>query len=475
MKDNKENVDTHLSFLIDNSLSPSAILDMDGLFLHVNDAFREQFDSEQGKMLTTILAEPNEMQWTSFDSQTTQSAPLETDMSMKLKNGDHTTVKVKFMPILDKQQAIMICEVPDKHDLSEKSYLHAFRHAKCFMIIADNEGTILQVNDKTMEFVNLPKDYFTGRPMDVLFLLFSEQPESIRHYIQKVRTYGCAEMWKRFERSQGDARHYHITSFYNLDTEQFLIRIYDQTELIHLEEKLAHSDSLSTVGELAASIAHEIRNPMTALKGFIQLLRIATPEDSLKYLSVIDGEIERMESILSEMLLLSKPATSKQTIFSLEVLVNDMIQVVQPKALMEGITIIQKETSLTDSLVIGDAAKLKQAILNLLKNAFEAISNRGIVTVSIDLDEKNRVVLSITDTGEGMSMKQIKQMFMPFVSSKPEGTGLGLPFVLKTVESHGGEITVQSEINSGTTISLYLPSAHEKMPIEVARAHKVVS
>src|SRR5690606_16269795 len=112
--------------------------------------------------------------------------------------------------------------------------------------------------------------------------------------------------------------------------------------------------------------------------------------DSLKYLSVIDSEIERMESILSEMLMLSKPSTSKKTVFSLEVLVNDMIQVVQPKALMEGITIIQKESSLKDSLIMGDAAKLKQAILNLLKNAFEAITNRGVVTVSIDIDDKNR-------------------------------------------------------------------------------------
>src|SRR5690606_23298760 len=176
------------------------------------------------------------------------------------------------------------------------------------------------------------------------------------------------------------------------------------------------------VGELAASIAHEIRNPMTSLKGFIQLLRIATPEDSLKYLSVIDGEIERMESILSEMLLLSKPAIAKKTTFSLEVLVNDMIQIVQPKALMDGITIIQKETSLSDTQIVGDAAKLKQAILNLLKNAFEAISKRGVVTVSIDLDEKDRVVLTISDTGKGMSLKQINQMFMPFVSSKTGGT-----------------------------------------------------
>jgi len=382
---------------------------------------------------------------------------------------------MKFMPVPDQQQAIVVLEIPKEVDLSEKSYLHAFRNAKCFMVIADQAGTILSVNDKSMEFVSLPKGYFIGRPLDVLFQLLPEQSDSTRHYLQKVKTYGCAEMWKRFERSKGDIRHYHITSFYNLDTEQFLIRFYDQTELVHLEERLAHSDSLSTVGELAASIAHEIRNPMTSLKGFIQLLRVATPDDSLKYLSVIDGEIERMESILSEMLLLSKPAIAKKTTFSLEVLVNDMIQIIQPKALMDGITIVQKETALSDTLINGDAAKLKQAILNLLKNAIESISNRGVVTVGIDLDEKNRIVLTITDTGKGMSLKQINQIFLPFVSSKADGTGLGLPFVLKTMENHDGEITVRSEIGYGTTISLHFPSAEEKMPVDVSHAQKVVS
>lgn len=315
MKNKKENVEIHLSFLIDNSPNPSAVVGLDGLLLHVNDAFREHFGHIEEEMLTNILADPKDAQWNLFDFRAIPITPLETDMNVKLKSGAEKKVEVKFMPVPDQQQVIIVLEIPKEVDLSEKSYLHAFRNAKCFMVIADQAGTILSVNDKNLEFVNLPKGYFIGKPLDVLFQLFPEQSDSTRHYLQKVKTYGCAEMWKRFERSKGDIRHYHITSFYNLDTEQFLIRFYDQTELVHLEERLAHSDSLSTVGELAASIAHEIRNPMTSLKGFIQLLRIATPDDSLKYLSVIDGEIERMESILSEMLLLSKPAIAKKQPF----------------------------------------------------------------------------------------------------------------------------------------------------------------
>ena len=91
----------------------------------------------------------------------------------------------------------------------------------------------------------------------------------------------------------------------------------DRTEEMIMEKRLAHSNSLSTIGELAASIAHEIRNPMTTLKGFVQLLKISATEDTMKYLSVIDDEIDRMESILSEMLILSKPGLNKKRHFLL--------------------------------------------------------------------------------------------------------------------------------------------------------------
>ncbi len=104
-----------------------------------------------------------------------------------------------------------------------------------------------------------------------------------------------------------DVSYYQISTLYDSETQTYLIRMNDRTEEMAMEKRLAHSNSLSTIGELAASIAHEIRNPMTTLKGFVQLLKISATADTMKYLSVIDEEIDRMESILSEMLILSKP------------------------------------------------------------------------------------------------------------------------------------------------------------------------
>ena len=233
----------------------------------------------------------------------------------------------------------------------------------------------------------------------------------------------------------------------------------DCTDEKLLEQRLAHSDSLSAIGELAASIAHEIRNPMTTLKGFTQLLKLSASTDSLRYISVIEDEIERMGSILNEMLDLSKPTNNKSAVFSLEVLINDMIQIVRPKAMMEGISVVFQESMLETSLILGDSDKLKQVLLNLFRNAFEAMTSDGLLTIQLGTDVRSNITLTVTDTGKGMNKSQINQLFMPFFTSKAEGTGLGLPFVLKTIEEHGGTITVESELEKGTTFILSLPRA----------------
>ena len=179
----------------------------------------------------------------------------------------------------------------------------------------------------------------------------------------------------------------------------------------------------------------------------------------MKYLSVIDEEIDRMESILSEMLILSKPGLNEKTTFSLGVLVADMIQVVYPKALMDGITITQKENILKDSLIFGDSDKIKQVLLNLFKNAIEAMTPGGNLSISVNLDTPGKVVLGISDTGKGMDIYQVKRVFMPFFTTKSDGSGLGLPFVLKNIEEHGGTIAIESEVDVGTTFIVTFPSA----------------
>ena len=168
-----------------------------------------------------------------------------------------------------------------------------------------------------------------------------------------------------------------------------------------------------------------------------------------------------MESILGEMLVLSKPSEKKKSIFSLEVLVGDMVSILSPKAVMDGIEVIQRVELSRTPLIFGDSDKMKQVLLNLFKNALESMQIGGKLSIHLTESEDEKLLLSITDTGKGMTHHQVSQVFMPFFSSKPGGTGLGLPFVLKAVEDHGGTIAVESQIGEGTKFILTFPRAKD--------------
>lgn len=448
----------HIPFLLNDTDRPSVIFDLEGTLLFVNNAFRKEFGVEGPQNIKHFIAEQSINQWDEIISCVQESEKKVVNMTIRAACDRIHAAKVHVMYMDDVHQIIAFFDVQHYNDvLAGRAYVHAFYNSDSFMAVIDQQGIICDVNDMHTAFFNKSRDYFIGKDSSVLTTLFQDEAGLINDYKKDVYIYGFAEEIRRYERSVDEIRYYHISTFFDSNTQTYLIRLDDRTERMILEERLAHSGSLSTVGELAASIAHEIRNPMTTLKGFVQLLKLSANDEAIKYLAVIDDEITRMESILSEMLILSKPGMNKKTIFSLEVLVADMIQVMHPKALLEGITIEQKVNSLQNTLMNADVDKIKQVLLNLFKNAFEAMSPGGTLTTSIELDDAQQLILTISDTGKGMNASQISRVFMPFFTCKPEGTGLGLPFVLKTIEEHGGAISVESEVDKGTTFIVTFP------------------
>lgn len=458
MKCKKEKVMKHIPFLLNDTDRMSVIFDLEGTFLFVNNAFHQKFGIQEAANIKQFITKQSKSQWDDIISCVRDSEKKIVDMTIRAVNNRIHAAKVHVMYMDDVHQIVAFFDVKRYNDnLAGGAYVHAFHNAASFMAVADQQGIIFDVNNMHTVFFNVSKDHFIGKEVAVFIKLFQDENERLINYKKAVQIYGYAEETLMYERSVDDIRYYHMSTFFDSKNQTYLIRIDDRTEKKILEERLAHSGSLSTVGELAASIAHEIRNPMTTLKGFVQLLKISANDDAIKYLAVIDDEIARMESILSEMLILSKPGMNKKTIFSLEVLVNDMIQVMQPKALLEGITIKQKINNLQNTLMKADADKIKQVLLNLFKNAFEAMAPGGTLTTSIELDDAQQLVLTVSDTGNGMNASQISRIFMPFFTCKPEGTGLGLPFVLKIIEEYGGTISVESEVGKGTSFIVTFP------------------
>lgn len=228
----------------------------------------------------------------------------------------------------------------------------------------------------------------------------------------------------------------------------------DVSELKESELLIKKSDNLGVVGQLAAGIAHEIRNPLTAVKGFLQLLN---QETETKYAEIILTELERIEFIMNEFLMLAKPhGEMKMEEKSVIDVLKEVITFMGPEAILNQVEII---TEFTDEplMVICEQKQLKQVFINLIKNAIEAIPSGGQVFVRTMVKSNGFVCIEVEDNGVGISNERIERLGEPFYSSKEKGTGLGLMVSLKIIENHKGTFQISSEEGNGTTVQILLP------------------
>lgn len=228
-----------------------------------------------------------------------------------------------------------------------------------------------------------------------------------------------------------------------------------ELKLLQLNEDLAiHSDKLSVVANMSAAIAHEVRNPLTSISGFIQLLKEQRHLQK-EYIDVIFSEIERIELVLSEMLLLSKPQIVNLKKFDIIKTLDYVIALISTKANMNSIEIMLKKDD-KPIWVYGEENQIKQVFINIIKNAIEAMQNGGKVHVSL-VNDCQFVSIYFSDTGCGISKDTLEKIGQPFYTTKEKGTGLGLTTCFKIIENHKGKIHISSQVGIGTTFEVILP------------------
>ncbi|SER76447.1 PAS domain-containing protein [Salipaludibacillus aurantiacus] len=227
----------------------------------------------------------------------------------------------------------------------------------------------------------------------------------------------------------------------------------DVTEKKKSEELLYQSEKLSAVGQLAAGIAHEIRNPLTSLKGFLQLIQMSG-EGKQEYFDIMNSEFARIEQILNELLILSKPQTSAKAVCSLNSLLDHIVTLLNTQAIIKNIYIyIEEETE--DLRIRCISNQIKQVFMNFIKNAIEAMDN-GKITVCLK-KEKTFAVVEIIDEGCGIPESMLSRVGEPFFTTKEKGTGLGLMVSYQIIEDHDGDIEVESTEGVGTKFTIRLP------------------
>ncbi|MBX4148001.1 PAS domain-containing sensor histidine kinase [Paenibacillus lautus] len=248
-----------------------------------------------------------------------------------------------------------------------------------------------------------------------------------------------------------------FTLIINYEGEKAAVGIFkDITEQQMEEDRVMQSEKLTTAGQLAAGIAHEIRNPLTSINGFVKLLRSAEQSNEL-YFEIIESELKRIELIVNELLVLSKPQSVHVSgpidVFAI---MEQIITLMKVQAALKNIEIIP-HYPMAPVFVQGEVNQLKQVFINLLKNAMEAMNQGGTITLDI-LHNAQEVRIIVQDEGIGMTQEQIQSLGQPFVTTKDTGTGLGLMITKNIIHNHGGTMNVESIPNHGTTFTIHLPA-----------------
>jgi len=229
-------------------------------------------------------------------------------------------------------------------------------------------------------------------------------------------------------------------------------------DAMETQKQLFQADKLATMGALAAGLAHEIKNPIAAIKGFAQVIEKAVEEGDKEvvrdFKEVIPRQLDRINEIVEKLLTLSKPPKPIKETVNVNTLLEDIIRLVEKQAMKQRIEIISELGQL--SKIIADPGQLTQAFLNLILNAMQSMPEGGRVEIRTNENEKS-ITIEIKDCGVGIEKDKMSKIFDPFYTTKEGGSGIGLAVTNKIIKDHHGEIKVESEVGKGTIFCIIFP------------------
>lgn len=338
---------------------------------------------------------------------------------------------------------------------SEQRYKSLFEYNPNLVYMIDVNGIVTNLNPQFEVITGYSREEFIGK--NLLSLIDEASKERVCQAFRKVLKEGIAYSGQETKIIHKDGtRRILVCTFVPMIIDDEIVGIIgysqDVTKLMETEERLRRSEMLSTIGELAAGVAHEIRNPLTALRGFVQLLQ----QNDLKqahYYNIMLNELDRINNIVGELLVLAKP---QQLVFEqgdINHILEDVMALLEPQANFYGIEMSLQTEELP--FIACEGNQLKQLFINLIKNAFEAGASK--VDVKLAKKDDQYVSIQVKDNGCGIPDDRMKNLGEPFFSYKEKGTGLGLTVSYRIVESHGGKIQFTSKMNEGTAAEVLLP------------------
>lgn len=225
-------------------------------------------------------------------------------------------------------------------------------------------------------------------------------------------------------------------------------------------EELRQKEKLAVIGQMAATIAHEIRNPLSSLKGFTQLQHERFPDNNV-YFPIMIQEINRIDMIVGDLMYIGKPKATQIEKANIKEIIDYTISIMEQQAVAQAVIV---ETIFAENmpLIECDERHLKQVFINLLKNAIEAMPEGGIIKIIAQSLGGSKIVVTINDQGCGINNEDISKLMVPFYTTKKDGTGLGLVVTHQIIKEHNGELNLESDPGKGTKVSVTLPISQKK-------------
>ncbi len=250
----------------------------------------------------------------------------------------------------------------------------------------------------------------------------------------------------------------------------------DHTALREMQEAVRRGDRLAAVGQLAAGLAHELRNPMASMSGAIELLSRGRglSDGERRLMEIVMREAERLNALVTDFLAFARPTATQLQPTDVAALADETLGVFRHSPSAARIELLRSGPA--SLRIMADPAQIRQVLWNLLQNAADAMSGEGDITVDVGMTQEGLCRIAVADSGPGIPPNDVEHLFEPFFTTKPHGTGLGLAFVHRMVEAHGGRVEVQSGARQGATFSVHLPPGLdlEEEPPEAAQGTPVL-
>ncbi|MDP4085727.1 MAG: ATP-binding protein [Bacillota bacterium] len=344
---------------------------------------------------------------------------------------------------------------------SKRKYKKIFDESIYGLILWDDEQQITEINASAEKLLGLSEREWIGTSINEIFENDTDMKEKWTKHVGLTIKNGKNDSVFSCEYSDGTSKHIEFSSQHWLIEKLNRTMIKDVTEKVELEERLRKSDTLNIIGELAAGIAHEIRNPMTALKGFIQMLEASIKKENEIYYEIITSELMRIDSIINEFLILAKPQVIKFREADINQIIRETVDLLNAQAILNNVQ-FQIHYDQNIPMVYCEPNQLKKVFINMVKNAIEVMPDGGNITIQTSCMDA-MIHISIQDEGGGIPEDKLKKIGVPFYTTKERGTGLGLMVSFKIIEEHMGTVKIDSKEGEGTTFYITLPINFQKM------------